>query len=211
MVFVYATMINNLPDPAAFPECLEGLLEDRKEKTLRYKQEIKRKQSLGAGLLLNHVFKLHGINVNGLTCGKNGKPEAEGICFNISHSHDMVVCALSEHNVGCDVEKIRSISDGMEEHYFTSNENLHLRQYNGAEKLREFFRIWTMKESYIKMTGEGTSLGLSRVEFELGDHIKVFREGTECSCSVKEYDIPGYRLSVCAEETEFSELNMIEL
>ena len=46
MVKVYIADISNLSDPKEHPELLCGLGENRKEKTLRYRQEKNRKQVL---------------------------------------------------------------------------------------------------------------------------------------------------------------------
>ena len=77
--------------------------------------------------------------------------------------------------------------------------------FEGDVRTSEFFRLWTMKESYLKMTGEGISFPLNRIEFKLGEPIGVYRDGEKCDCHVREYEIPGYKVSVCAEEDEFAE------
>lgn len=205
MVYVYASEVTNLPDPRDFPEVMEGLTENRKEKTLRYLQAKDRKQSLGAGLLLKKVLQMHGADVDNIRLGANGKPELDDICFNLSHSHEMVVCAVSEKAVGCDIEKIKKAPEKLAERYFCENEIIHLNKFQNEEKEREFFRLWTMKESYMKMTGEGMKLALNRFEFVFENPVKVYRDGELCSCFVKEYEIPGYKLTVCAEEAEFAD------
>ena len=72
------------------------------------------------------------------------------------------------------------------------------------DKNREFFRIWTMKESYLKMTGEGlrTALNSFRV---FPDILKISREGNMQPCLMKEYKYSGYQITVCAMEEEFAE------
>lgn len=205
MVYVYAAKVTNLPDPKEFPEWMEGLAEVRKQKILRYKQQKDRKQSLGAGLLLKHVLLRHGVDSGNIRFGENGKPELDGICFNLSHSHDVVVCAVSNKVVGCDVEKVKNAPTKIAERFFCKNEIEHLEKFKNAERDSEFYRLWTMKESYLKMTGEGMQLALNRFEFVFEECVKVFRDGKICSCFVKEYEIPGYKLTVCAKEAEFAE------
>ena len=74
----------------------------------------------------------------------------------------------------------------------------------GEEREGRFFQIWTIKESYIKMTGEGMGLAFDRFAVLLGlERIKICRSGKLLSCHIMEYDIPGYKVSVCAEEEEF--------
>lgn len=205
MVNIYAADIGKLPDPKEFPELMEHLPEERKEKIMKYKQEQSRKQSLGAGLLLQQVFIRHGVLAGEIYFGEHGKPEIAGLHFNLSHSQDMVVCAVSEKPVGCDIEKIKQAPKLIAERFFCENERKYLNTFEGIEKDSAFFRLWTMKESYMKMTGEGMHLGLDQFEMVFEDEVKVYREGEKCDCFVKEYEIPGYKLTVCAEENGFAE------
>ena len=89
------------------------------------------------------------------------------------------------------------------ERFFSEAEQRYLSQYSGEEKNKEFYRLWTMKESYMKMTGEGLGMGLDSVEIIFEDPIKVMRSGNVCQCSIKEYEIPGYKLTICAQERDF--------
>ncbi len=185
---------------------MEGLWEERKQKILRYKLAESRKQSLGAGLLLKWALQRHGIAAEKLSYGPNGKPEAVGVFFNLSHSGQWAICAIGDGSVGCDVEEIAPVLEGIAERFFTKNEVEYLNRFDGDQRLEEFFRLWTLKESYMKMTGEGMSLKLDRFEFSMGEQLTVKRDGKPCDCHVKEYDLPGYKLAVCAEEGEFAEV-----
>ena len=205
MVCVYVLKVQDLPDPAAEPGVMEGLWEERKEKILQYKLEQSRKQSLGAGLLLKWALKKHGAAVEQLSYGVNGKPEAEGVFFNLSHSGQWAVCAIGDGPVGCDVEEIASVREGIAERFFTENEVQYLAQFEGERRNEEFFRLWTLKESYMKMTGEGMSLGLDRFEFDMDGQPTVKRDGAICDCHIKEYELPRYKVAVCAESADFAE------
>lgn len=205
MVYVYALNVQDLPDPAAEPAVMEGLWEERKQKILRYKLEESRRQSLGAGLLLKWALQRYGATAEKLSYGSNGKPEAESVYFNLSHSGQWAVCAVGDGPVGCDVEEIVVVRNGVAERFFTQKEVEYLNRFDGEERVAEFFRLWTLKESYMKMTGEGMSLGLDRFEFDLTGQPQVKRDGAACDCHIKEYELPGYKLTVCAEEKEFAE------
>ena len=115
----------------------------------------------------------------------------------------MVVCAVGEKPVGCDIEKIGEFREGVATRYFSKRENEYISQFDSYAKRDEFYRFWTMKESYLKMTGEGMSLSLDRLEFVLDEEVKVLRDGELCFCRIKEYQIPKYKLSVCAEDLNF--------
>ena len=204
MVHLYAADIGNLPDPKEDPALLGEVGTERKRSIMKYLKAEDRKLCLGAGLLLNRVLPRYGASPDGIRAGTNGKPEVEGICFNLSHSGRIVICATAEKEVGCDVEKIVKAPEGVAERFFHAGESAYVNACMGEERDRRFFRIWTMKESYIKMTGEGMSLALDRFELLLdSEKVKVRRDGKLLICRIMEYDIPGYKVSVCAKE-EFS-------
>jgi len=205
MVHVYALNIASLPDPLDAPEMLDGIWPERREKALRQRESLKRKQSAGASLLLKWVLRQRGLDNTVLRYGYNGKPTVEGICFSLSHSGDMVICAAGSKDVGCDIEKLAAPKEKVAERFFAPEEIEYLHSFSGDTLDREFFRLWTMKESYIKMTGEGLKLPLSRFRIDIGDELTVFREGLPCDCRIKEYPIDGYALSICSEDIEFSE------
>lgn len=193
MVHVYAADVSALSDPMEYPKVMEGLPENRQKKILNAKQKQNRMQSLGAGLLLKQVLYRHGISLDTLGIDANGKPTVDGICFNLAHSGNYVICAVSKSSVGCDIEQIQDAPKRVAERSFSVEENAHLEQFSGAAYNREFFRIWTKKESYLKMTGTGLRVPLDTLEVE--------------DCYLKEYEIPGYQVTVCAEENEFAELS----
>ena len=205
MVRVYALNIEPLPDPQENPEILEGLWPERREKALRQRESIKRKQSAGASLLLRWALKQRGLESKALRYGDNGKPSVEGICFSLSHSGDMVICAVGDKPVGCDIERTAQAHEKLAERFFAPAELEYLRSFSDDALNREFFRLWTMKESYIKMTGEGLTLPLSDFCVNIGREISVFRGGAACPCRIKEYPLEAYALSVCTEDREFSE------
>lgn len=190
MVELYGAEISELPDPLQVPEILQGLPRERQDKILRTKQKQKRLQSLGAGLLLADILTQRGISMETLHTEDNGKPVADGVHFNLAHSGNMVICAVGNRQVGCDIEQLKSVSTTMGVRIFSDAERRRLAQLSKEAYLREFYRIWTMKESYVKMTGIGLRVPLDTLEIK--------------DCYLKEYSIPGYQIAVCAKEKEFS-------
>ena len=210
MIYIYAVDITNLPDPLETPEIMGRLPQIRKQKILKCKQPEARKQSLGAGLLLGYLLKELGLRDSEIKFGPNGKPEMEGIYFNLSHSKNMVICAVGEKTVGCDIEQICKVPEKVANRFFSETEIEYLSKFKGQEKSKQFYRLWTMKESYIKMTGEGMRLPLESFEVIFEEGIHIYREGEKQDCFVKEYqlcqeDQLPYYISVCAEEKEFAE------
>ena len=89
--------------------------------------------------------------------GPYGKPYLTGypeIHFNISHSGEWAVCALASMPCGVDIQERRSIrSRRMVERTMNAREQ---RQIQEAEDgTGEFIKLWTYKESCIKLSGEG--------------------------------------------------------
>ena len=89
--------------------------------------------------------------------GLYGKPylaEYPEIHFNISHSGGWAVCALASMPCGVDIQERRSIrSRRMVERTMNAREQ---RQIQEAEDgTGEFIKLWTYKESCIKLSGEG--------------------------------------------------------
>ena len=79
---------------------------------------------------------------------------------------------------------------------------------------RAFFRLWTMKESYVKMTGEGMGLPFSEYELlvdacaSLGyeSSARVLRDGEVQDCYISEISLQGYIISICAESSAHMEV-----
>ena len=75
--------------------------------------------------------------------------------FNLSHSGDMVMCAVCEGPVGTDIEKMRPVSRRVPPRIMSAEEK---RIYDkSGDKDAMFFAVWTLKEAYIKYTGRGLS------------------------------------------------------
>lgn len=221
MVKLYVADITNLPNPLSCPELLKRLPAERQQKIHNMKQEKSRKQSMGAGLLLQKVLALYHMEMSTLAVGEHGKPMVEGLQFNLSHSGNLVICAVSNQAVGCDVEMIRKAPKGVAERYFSESEKEYLNQFCGEDYDTAFFRLWTMKESYVKMTGEGMSLPQGEYEIVVGDSLdissenmkgscygyaRVNRGGQVQDCYISEVAVRGYIISICAKSSAHVEV-----
>lgn len=202
MVKLYVADISNLPDPLSVPELLQRLPLERQQRIHNMKQEKSRKQSMGVGLLLQKVLALYHMQDSKVFIGEHGKPMIDGLEFSLSHSGNLVVCAVSHEPVGCDVEEIRKAPERVAERYFSCGEQEYLSQFAEEEYDRAFFRLWTMKESYVKMTGEGLGVPLEVYEIVIEDMgARVIRDGEVQECYVSVVEISGYIISICAESS----------
>ena len=223
MVKLFVADISNLPDPLSAPELLDKLPKERQQRIHNMKQENSRKQSMGVGLLLQKVLALYHMQESQVFIGEHGKPMIDGLEFSLSHSGNLVVCAVSDQPVGCDVEEIREAPKGVAERYFSEGEQAYLSRFAREEYDKAFFRFWTMKESYVKMTGEGLRVPFEAYEVVVsvvsceetcrkssdGQHqtcIQVMRDGKKQACCLRTMDLQGYIISICAESSAHVEV-----
>ena len=209
MVKLYAAEISALPDPKDASWVIRLLSAERQKRILQYGKPGDRKRCLGAGLLLRKVLSLYGVNAEDIRTGTDGKPFVEGIGFNVSHSENPAACAVGNGAVGCDVEKITEAPDGVAAHFFHPNETRYLEACGKQASDESFFRIWTMKESYLKMTGEGLMLPLNQFEV-LPESGEVIREKRLLPCGITEYRIMDYQAAVCANEPRSRTVTFLE-
>ncbi len=114
------------------------------------------------------------ISLNSVKVGqeKKGKPislDDPGLYFNISKSGTLATIAFSrDSELGIDIERVRPLTDlnEMISSNFTTNEIKFINS-KPNERLRRFFRFWTVKESFLKAIGEGLSIAPKNVEFNI--------------------------------------------
>ena len=199
MMNYYLLDASVLPDPKENKTVLEGIPDWRCDYILRYLRPCDRKLSMGAWRLIESSLKKHGFSAENVVIGKNGKPECDGVYFNLSHSDDMVLCAVSDTPVGCDIEKVTNAPMEVAERYFSEKERRYIAAaQNTADADRRFFRLWTIKESYMKMTGEGMSLSPDRLETD-PEGLTILRDGVFQSCVLQNRAIDDYEISICIQ------------
>lgn len=106
----------------------------------------KRLQSLcGDALARQMLSKVLGIAPQEIvfTYTENGKPLVDGLYFNVSHSGNLVGCAVSQRPVGLDLEQIRPAPP-----------RLRCAMEAEGESDEAFFRLWTKREALLKCRGE---------------------------------------------------------
>ena len=207
---LYRINIRNLNDPLQDKKLLELVDERRRKKVIRYLQPDDRKRSLGAGIIIRKILNENGFSESDLKYSENEKPIVDGLFFNVSHAGDYVVGVSSDCEVGCDIEKNSEAPLEIAEHYFYSTELEYIRA--AKDKNKAFFTLWTLKESYMKMTGKGMSLALDAFEVLPAEEGFVLGKSSEKNCFFKTMEFDGYIFSVSSEteftldETEFCDL-----
>ena len=131
-------------------------------------------------------------------------PQRRDLFFSVSHSGEYFVCAFSPSPIGVDLQEIGHLRSEtpdsavprlkrMAKRFFHPSE----AEYAEDDTYRRFFRVWTAKEAYVKLTGQGID----------GD----FREF--CIFDLDEFlfqtEFAGCSLSVCTPD--FCEVEIIDL
>jgi 4'-phosphopantetheinyl transferase len=94
----------------------------------------------------------------------HGKPALIGtpLEFNLSHSRNWIVIAISSKTVGIDVEDGERLAQDdllpLARQVFTPNECAKLASLPPEQRKHAFLRAWTQKEAYLKALGTGLSL-----------------------------------------------------
>lgn len=152
-----------LPDDAAFTAAYESLPGWRRRKAAALRFDADRRRSVAAWMLLRRLLVERGVDATSLpvtenACGKPAFAPHVGLRFNLSHAVGRVMAVVSEGEVGCDVEQITAVGDGMVRAALTAAERERVEALSGAERDSAFFRLWVRKESYVKAVGCGMSV-----------------------------------------------------
>lgn len=131
--------------------------------------EDRMRSSVGKILVRKLLAQYMNISEETVVISKNryGRPYVDStipIYFNISHSGEVVMVAVSkEMVVGIDVEKISKLKEynSLAENFFTLNE---WRSIASADSIELFYEYWTAKEAYVKAVGMGLSKALDSFE-----------------------------------------------
>lgn len=217
MVKVYAADIMPLSGEVCFHGWMRQIDEERRRHIDNYSKPADKMRSLAAGILLQTAWEEFNVqrddgntaaNKLVLRYGKEGKPYCDnsaGFYFNLSHSGDYAVCAVSQGEVGIDIQKRKEFNWKVAERFFAKEETVRLKDAQEADKNRIFNEIWTLKESYIKYTGRGMNQELG--SFYLDGHSGIIIGGAsgETVFAHQYHDIAGYQITVCSQETEYLE------
>ncbi len=201
MTEIYITNTNFLNSSEFFYRYFEGLPEYRQKKIMSLKNNSDRVLSLGAGALIAHGLQKLGISAREAeyAFGEYGKPYLKNhpeIHFSVSHSRDMVMCAFSSAEVGCDMEFVGDCNWALAKRYFSEKE----REYILKRGNRGFFKVWTLRESLGKTTGEGVKIMFKDLSVDMKENICVLENK---KYYFREYDFGEYVGTCCCERSGF--------
>lgn len=132
MIKLYSRDIEKLPEKAADAEKL--------------------RHEVGMSLINQAAKELCGVDSPTVLRTAEGKPYFNDLPlrFSVSHSHGRVILAVSEREIGADIQFMAQRLTDIAKRYFTKAEC----DYVGGD-LTRFYEIWTKKEAYGKWKGCG--------------------------------------------------------
>ncbi|WP_290763187.1 4'-phosphopantetheinyl transferase superfamily protein [Fibrobacter sp. UBA4297] len=220
---IYIADISALKETSVFERFLGQVPEYRQKKAMSFKFPKGKMQSLGVGLLLKQACRDAGFDGadNHIAYGENGKPyllDFPDVHFNLSHSGERVMCVISPFEVGCDVEIIKGDRGKLAERFFKPEESAWIKHFETLEAQSEaFYRLWTLKECYMKVTGRGLSLmpDMFALHMDERENVLLFHGGDRLEYSFREIDLhDGYRYAYCIKNDGFiapSEIKCVDL
>lgn len=153
--------------------------------------------------MLPAFFKAQDKDVS-CTYGANGKPRLlhyPQIQFNLSHSGDYVTAAFDKNPIGIDIQEHKKLRETTAKHFLSAWELGQLSMQEEEDREELLCRLWTIKESYIKLTGEGMKKSMKEIrvnrqsgtiENEKRESVAGFME------KVWQTDIGKYYISLCS-------------
>lgn len=175
----------------------DAMSEERKSEVMRIMNEKKRiSKIISDHLCRKAVSEFCGVSQEEIVFIKNnhGKPYAKNlpVYFSVSHSAEAVVCAVSDKEIGIDIEKIKPFNPKAAEKFATEKELEYIRSGKNG-----FFEIWTLKEAYFKCIGTGLGADIKNVSFDILQN-KTICSDSRYECLLFEAE-DGYICSVCIE------------
>ena len=165
----YKYDIRDLTD-ADYNKWYSLMSEDKQQRVDRFRFVDDRKRTVAGEMLARKaIAEWCSVAPESITFGikEHGKPYAKDLAveFNISHSGNMVVCAVDDKPIGIDIEQIRPIDLIVAKRICTDKELLYIFGHTPTENdftyttdtkiLTRFFELWTAKEAYVKCFGLG--------------------------------------------------------
>ena len=181
---------------ALLTEYKEQLEQDRIVRIERANNPGRKKELAAAGVLLHKVLKMYGRKSKDVLLTKEGKPylKDDELCFNISHSGSMVMLAVSEDQIGADIQKAVECKASLYERITSDAEK-------NQEELKDLKRLWAAKEGYSKLTGKGISVDFSTITVIEKETDFCIYDGNELKAYGKRvYEDENYAAIVCMEE-----------
>lgn len=196
--------------PLELEQCFNLLDSCKKEQIEKVADPLSKKQTIVGNVLLkwllSTVTKRSVVEIV-LTYGAFGKPSYPLFGISLAHSSHWVFAAISDKNVGIDVEYPTEITHAVIEKVCTKNEIKQLEVLDCSEKKIRFMEFWTKKEALSKYDGRGLMIGFSNYDVSQ-TKMTIAKSSLIFSTFVWDYQLRG---AVCAHEKFCGEIQKISI
>jgi 4'-phosphopantetheinyl transferase len=141
-------------------------------------------------------------------------PAIKNFDFNVSHAGEFIVIAVNPRGrAGIDIEEIRPVDAALYGDYLSDEEKDYIR--SRPERAPEaFYKIWTLREAYLKARGDGLSYPLENFHFHLrGRQIHLVDKQKTHSWSFRCYrPAKRYQMALCLDGDAFpKKIDMLDI
>lgn len=206
IINIYTADVSPLEDDVLFEKAYRLVSERRREKTDRMAQRKDKMLSLGAECLLICACRSFGVNYTNeeIVLNKYSKPTFANspLFFNLSHSENRVMCVMADTEVGCDTEKTGKADIKIAKRFFSGEEYRMIEECATEEEKKDlFYRLWVLKESFMKCTGLGFHIPLDSFSIVPGEAVKIRQsfDGSRYGF-IEGETADGYKYAVCMKE-----------
>ncbi len=210
MIYTWLADVSALLEEETYAEYYGRLPMHRRTKADRLLKQEDKALSVGAWCLYEQMVKEYDL--------------PENTVYNLSHSGSFCLCSVDDSGdgsrwLGCDLEVIRTLRRQVAERFFCEGENDFIQEMQSEEEQRErFYRLWVLKESFMKATRLGMKLDMKQFEIGFSGEDKPYLKGQPKAFAgeyfFKEYVLEGIpcRIAVCSNVGDFSkDIRIIDL
>lgn len=188
-----------LEDGSLYAKLYDALSLQRRQKIddLRFQED--RRLSLAAGHLLEQGLQELGVEEYEIQYGEYGKPYLQNIPdlhFSLSHSGNYAVCVFYHRPVGVDIQQIRPVSPALLKRVCTQEERRFLEAQDPEKVPEAFCRLWTAKESFMKLEGRGLQISPNAIGVQLEPSLRLLYNQQPADVSLEEYTVEDYYITV---------------
>lgn len=133
---------------------------ERTKKIEKYISNHSKITSLLTEIFLRYCLTcFHNVKIGDIkfVYNENQKPSIigkENLYFSISHSCNIIGIAVNDHPIGLDLEVERIINLDIAKELYSSEECCQIFKRGNNNIYKDFFKMWTQKESRLKLFGE---------------------------------------------------------
>lgn len=189
----------------------------RVQKLSAVRNREERMRCIFAGLLLRYAFLQEGYGIDAwqqveTVEGLYGKPFLKGYStfqYSLSHSGEWAACAVDTMPVGIDIQEMKSWKITLAKRFFHEKEYnrlLALQESDMDRQTREFYSMWTAKESAVKWSGRGIGGGIRQLLTD-ADYKFIYDVDHKQRIKIRQYCVSeNYIVCVCSENDYFPDL-----